>query len=54
MVKNLYEAFLDLYADLLKENADLPVDHALAQEVEIYEKSTKLTYRSVISFRSNP
>lgn len=49
MVKNLYEAFLALYADLLKEIPELPADHALAQEAEIYEKSNRLTYRSVNS-----
>ncbi|KLO08284.1 hypothetical protein SCHPADRAFT_944602 [Schizopora paradoxa] len=46
MVKNLYQAFSDLYEDLLKANPELPSDHALAQEVEIYEKSNKITYRS--------
>ncbi len=50
MVKNLYETFLSLYDDLLVENPGLPADHALAQEAEIYEKSNKLTYRSVILF----
>ena len=47
MLKSLYEGFVNLYSEILSENPSLASDHALAQEQEVYEKSTKLTYRNV-------
>ena len=54
MVEKLYEAFDALYSDLpdnlpvtLPDKKTLAAEHTLAQEAEIYENSTKLTYRNV-------
>ena len=47
MLKTLYETFKNLYSDLLQKSPSLASDHALAQEQEIYEQSSKLTYRNV-------
>ena len=46
MLKTLYETFAALYSDL-PDNDALAAEHALAQEAEVYEKSTKMTYRNV-------
>ena len=43
----MYEQFRTLYTSLLVLDPSLPARHALAQEVEVYEKSTKTTYRNV-------
>ena len=45
----LYETFVLLYSDFLQANPSLASEHALAQEKEVYEKSSKLTYRNVIN-----
>lgn len=47
MLKNLYEHFVVLYKDILAQNPSLASEHALKQEEEVYDKSTKLTYRHV-------
>ena len=49
MLKTLYEAFADLYSGILSESPALASEHALIQEEEVYEKSTKMTYRNVRS-----
>ena len=51
MVEKLYETFDALYSDLPGNSRDkaLTAEHALAQEAEVYEKSTKMTYRNVNS-----
>jgi RNA exonuclease 1 len=48
MLKTLYDHFSELYSEILKINPSLPAEHALAQEEEVYNKSTKLTYRNVL------
>lgn len=47
MLKTLYEAFASLYAEILSKSPTLASEHALGQEQEVYDKSTKLTYRNV-------
>jgi RNA exonuclease 1 len=47
MVKNLYDHFAVLYEAILPTNPSLASEHALRQEDEVYNKSTKLTYRNV-------
>jgi hypothetical protein len=47
MVKNLYEHFVVLYEAILPANPTLASEHALRQEVEVYNKSNKITYRNV-------
>lgn len=47
MLKILYETFAALYSEILSNNPTLASEHALAQEQEVYDKSTKLTYRNV-------
>lgn len=47
MIKTLYEKFSALYSDILTSNPTLASEHALAQEQEVYEKSNKVTYRTV-------
>lgn len=47
MLKNLYDHFLVLYKSLLQDNPSIASEHALKQEQEVLEKSTKHTYRNV-------
>lgn len=47
MVKNLFEHFSVLYNAILPANPTLASEHALRQEAEVYQKSTKLTYKNV-------
>jgi RNA exonuclease 1 len=47
MLKNLYDHFVVLYEHVSTANPTLAADHALQQEQEVYNKSTKLTYRNV-------
>lgn len=47
MVKTLYEHFKVLYAKILASNPSIAAEHTLRQEEEVYQKSTKLTYRNV-------
>lgn len=49
MLKTLYETFADLYSDITTAPA-LAAEHALAQEAEVYDKSTKMTYRNVSAY----
>ena len=49
MLKNIYETYANLYSDIIAVNPALAADHALAQEAEVYEKSTKMTYKNVRS-----
>jgi RNA exonuclease 1 len=51
MVKNLYDHFVVLYDTIVSTNPGLASEHALRQEDEVYNKSTKLTYRNVWRFR---
>lgn len=48
MVKSLWEHFKVLYQDIVDRNPTLPAEHALAQEEEVYRKTTKLTYRNAV------
>ncbi|EIN10457.1 hypothetical protein PUNSTDRAFT_64972 [Punctularia strigosozonata HHB-11173 SS5] len=48
MLKNLYEHFVVLYEHISATNPTLAADHALQQEQEVYNKSTKLTYRNAV------
>ena len=47
MLKTLYDHFVILYHKILPLNPSLAADHALKQEAEVYQKSTKTTYRNV-------
>ena len=51
MLKSLYDHFVVLYNAILPQNPSLASDHALRQEQEIYERTTKPTYRNVILSR---
>ena len=48
MLKSLYDHFLVLYDAVLPQNPSLASEHALRQEQEIYERTSKPTYRNVI------
>ena len=48
MLKSLYDHFVTLYNAVLPQDPSLASDHALRQEQEIYERTTKSTYRNVI------
>ncbi|KAI6105789.1 ribonuclease H-like protein [Pisolithus sp. B1] len=48
MLKSLYDHFVVLYEAILPSNPTLASEHALRQEEEIYNKSTKLTYRNAV------
>ena len=48
MLKSLYDHFVILYDAVLPQNPSLASEHALRQEQEIYERTTKSTYRNVI------
>lgn len=47
MLKTLYDHFVILYDNILKNNPTLAAEHALKQEEEVYGVSNKLTYRNV-------
>jgi hypothetical protein len=47
MLKSLYEHFKVLYEYICEKNPTLAAEHSLRQEEEVYNKSTKLTYRNV-------
>ena len=49
MLKTLYEHFVVLYENISRSNPTLAAEHALKQEQEVYERSSKLTYRNVCS-----
>ncbi|KAF9513244.1 hypothetical protein BS47DRAFT_1372581 [Hydnum rufescens UP504] len=48
MLTTVFEHFRQLYSEITSTNPGLPAQHALAQEVEVYEKSTKITYRNAM------
>ncbi|KAL5508315.1 REX3 [Sanghuangporus vaninii] len=48
MLKTLYECFTELYSEILESHPTLASEHALAQEQEVYDKSSKLTYRNAV------
>ncbi|GBE79712.1 ribonuclease H-like protein [Sparassis latifolia] len=48
MLKNLYDHFLVLYEKILPANPSLASEHALRQEEEVYNISTKYTYRNAV------
>jgi RNA exonuclease 1 len=48
MLKSLYDHFVVLYESILPQNPSLASEHTLRQEQEIYERTTKSTYRNVI------
>lgn len=50
MLKSLYDHFVVLYNAVLPQDPSLASDHALRQEQEIYDRTTKATYRNVIHF----
>lgn len=47
MLTTLYEHFRNLYELLLPTNPSLAGEHALEQELDVYNKSSKFTYRNV-------
>ena len=51
MLKSLYDHFVVLYNAILPQNPSLASDHALRQEQEVYERTSKPTYRNVILSR---
>ncbi|KAI0719584.1 Rexo1 protein [Cerioporus squamosus] len=48
MLKTLYDHFVVLYEKLSPSNPTLASEHALRQEEEVYQKSSKLTYRNAM------
>jgi RNA exonuclease 1 len=48
MLKSLWDHFVVLYNAFFPQNPSLASEHALRQEQEIYERTTKSTYRNVI------
>jgi RNA exonuclease 1 len=48
MLKSLYDHFVVLYNKILPTNPTIASEHSLRQEKEIYEKSSRLTYRNVL------
>ncbi|KAI0268254.1 hypothetical protein BC834DRAFT_923325 [Gloeopeniophorella convolvens] len=48
MLKTLYDHFVVLYDSVLPDNPSLASEHALRQEQEIYERTTKFTYRNTV------
>jgi len=50
MLKLLYDCFVVLYNAFLPQNPTLPSEHARRQEEEIYNRTSKATYRNVILF----
>ncbi|KAG8899811.1 RNA exonuclease 3 [Tulasnella sp. 403] len=59
MLQKLYEGFLQLYAPISARNPALASEHALAQELEIYNKTHAKTYRNattntLIAIRKRP
>ena len=54
MLKSLYDHFVILYHKILPVNPTIASEHSLRQEQEVYNKSTKLTYRNVRYTRGNP
>ncbi len=48
MLKLLYDNFVVLYDAILPQNPSLASEHALHQEQEICDRTTKLTYPNVI------
>jgi hypothetical protein len=51
MLNFLYDGFVFLYDAIIPQNRSLASEHALRQEQEIYERTTKSTYPNVILFR---
>ncbi len=47
MLKTMYDHFVVLYEKISPANPTLAAEHALKQEEEVYQKSSKLTYRNV-------
>ncbi|KAF6762312.1 Rexo1 protein [Ephemerocybe angulata] len=48
MVKTIYDTFVTLYEPIHKANPSLASEHALRQEEEIYNKTTKGSYRVAV------
>ncbi|KAI0254695.1 ribonuclease H-like protein [Lactifluus subvellereus] len=48
MLKSLYDHFVVLYESILPQNPTLASEHTLRQEQEIYERTTKPTYRNTV------
>jgi len=48
MLKSIYDHFVVLYNAVLPQNPSLASEHALRQEQEIYERTTKSTYRNTV------
>ncbi|KAF7332085.1 Exonuclease domain-containing protein [Mycena kentingensis (nom. inval.)] len=48
LLKSLFDHFVVVYQDLLASNPSIASEHALKQEAEIYERSTKQTYRNAV------
>ncbi|KAI0032042.1 hypothetical protein K488DRAFT_78726 [Vararia minispora EC-137] len=48
MVDNLYDHFRTLYDAILQKQPGLAAEHALKQENEIYQRTTKITYRNAV------
>lgn len=54
MLKSLYDHFAVLYHKILPTNPTIASEHSLRQEQEVYDKSSKFTYRNVQHSCSNP
>ncbi|TFK91509.1 Rexo1 protein [Polyporus arcularius HHB13444] len=48
MLKTMYDHFVVLYEKINPANPTLAAEHALKQEEEVYQKSSKLTYRNAM------
>ncbi|KAG7449108.1 ribonuclease H-like protein [Guyanagaster necrorhizus] len=48
MLRTLYDHFTVLYEKILPKNPDIASEHALRQEDEVYQKSTKASYRVAV------
>jgi hypothetical protein len=50
MLKSIYDQFVVLYNGIFPQHPTLAAEHALRQEQEIYDRTSKVTYRNVILF----
>ncbi|KAI0304099.1 Rexo1 protein [Russula brevipes] len=48
MLKSLYDHFVVIYNAILPQNPSLASEHALREEQEIYDRTTKSTYRNTV------
>ncbi|KAF8591528.1 hypothetical protein K439DRAFT_904379 [Ramaria rubella] len=58
-LKSLYDAFVKLYSSFHSQHPHLANQHAAAQEIEVYNKTNKLTYRqgvvtTIVALKKRP